>query len=533
MTREEKNQRKKEWKKKRKHKETNEKEKYKKITDRALKALYLINKDFDDKGNVLNDDERIALCGIVAERCESDFYFFAKNVLGFDLLTVETHKRWCDDLLNAISKGKKRVMRLKPRATYKTTVYGVSFVLWLWACVDPQIRIFYTSANGLLLSEVSDSIDRFLGSSKGDTLFSYIFDIVKDETAKNTSDVYNIKGRAGKGFSLVLRTSGGSTVGIHPNIIIIDDALDKNDRDSEATRQQKVRWFDSLWPLIVPFFSVKKNYYFESIFYIGTRWHMKDLCSYIFEKNKGISDKKKWDIEIESIYNKDGRSNYPEFISDEKIEEIKADISSEFFSCQYINDPLPDGTQLFDLKRLRLVRPEQIDLHLGQLLCVFDPSKGKSHNDFPAVWWLHYKDDIITFFDAIDKKIEITLLIHQIAARNKMHGCRTILFEDNNAFLLEDALEKAHNRINWRMNIETTHHGSESNKHERIISMQPELYSGHVQFMSDYENRYPEAINQIIFYPVYGNDDFPDCAQMGIEYFRQTHFTFHRYEEYY
>lgn len=610
-------------------------------------------------------------------------------MLKFDLLTEQTHKRWADDLQAAIKNNKKRIMRLKPRGTFKSTMYGIGLILWLWGCMDTQIRIFYTSANALLLNEVSDSIDRFLGSSKGDTLYSLIFNINKDEKAKNTSDVFNIDGRSGKGFSLILRTAGGSTVGIHPNVIISDDALDQNDRDSQATRDQKVRWFDSLSPLLVPFFSTRDNIVFETIFYIGTRWHMKDLCHHIFETNKKLPANLKWDIEVESIYNKDGKTNYPEFMTDEKIAGIKVGISDIFFSCnpgeapvlmsdfttkqikdmkigdkiigfthgeglknksklavtevlqirsrkadvvkvtlesgrvirctpdhkwyngrlnkdsyqtytpakvgrdllrvidchytqsfddllncrwlggmfdkvvkiepdgneivysmqtttgnyvvwgyaskncQYVNNPLAEGMQTFDLKKLTFVRMEQVDLTRGQLLCVFDPSKGKTSNDYPAVWWIHNYEDEMTFIDAIDEKIEITLMVHRIAAVNKSYGCRTMLFEDNNAFLLEDALIKAHANINWHVNIETVHHGSNTNKHERIISIQPELYSGHTRFMDDYVDRYPEAMNQIVFYPVYGNDDFPDAVQMGIEYFRQPHFKFQRYEECY
>ena len=60
--------------------------------------------------------------------------------------------------------------------------------------------------------------------------------------------------------------------------------------------------------------------------------------------------------------------------------------------------------------------------------------------------------------------------------------------------------------------------------------MQPVLYSGQVQFMADYEQRYPEAMSQLVFYGAYGHDDFPDCLQMGIEYFMQPRFKFQRYE---
>jgi hypothetical protein len=493
-----------------------------------LKALFLLKKNFEetDPEKKLNQIVEETLIAVLFDRSQESFYFFAKEVLEFDLMTDQTHKKWADDLQFSIKDNKKRFMRLKPRGTYKTTLYGVAFILWLWACQSPQIRIFYTSSNILLLQEVSDKLSQFIGTDKSETFFSYLFGIVRDPIAKNTGDVFNIMGRSGKGFSLILRTSGGSTVGIHPNVIIVDDPLDQNDRESEATRNQKERWFDSLTPLLVPFKC--DDVVFESIFYIGTVWHMQDLTYHIQKRNEKLPDAKKWDIEIEGVLKDDGTASYPEFFPMEKILEVQAGISEEFFACQYLNKALPEGLQIFKLEKLTFVREEQLNLKQGQLLCVFDPSRGKQSSDFPAVWWVHFFNNIITFYDAIDEKTELSILIPLIASRNKLLKCTNMLFEENGTMLMDSNIERAHKNINWYMNIETIHHST--NKDERILSMQPDLYSPGVQFMDDYKDRYPEAMNQIVFYPVYGKRDFPDCAHMAIEYFRQDHFVFTRYE---
>jgi predicted phage terminase large subunit-like protein len=240
-----------------------------------------------------------------------------------------------------------------------------------------------------------------------------------------------------------------------------------------------------------------------------------------------------WDIESESIIGPDGHSNYPEFFSDEKIRIKKSGMNEIFWSCQYLNNPLPEGMMTFNLKKLLFIRPSQFKeiFPYGQLICGFDPSLGKKHSDYPAVWWAHYYNDTITFFDAIDKKIELSLLVHQIAYRNKLYRCREMVYEDNGVTLVDKAIKDAHDRIGWRINIDPVHHGSDSNKNERIVSTQPELYSGAVQFLSDYETRYPEAMNQLIFYGAYTHDDFPDCMEMIISYFKRPHFRFVRYDQ--
>ena len=502
-----------------------------KAAERTKKALFLLRKDFNEGLILLEEMERIALCGIVIKYCTDDYFFFCREILEMDLLTEKTHKRWCDDLQGALHKDKKRLMRLKPRGCFKSTIYGVGLVLWLWGCQSPQLRIFYTSANALLLNEISDKLNQYIGTKKNDTFFSHIFGIIKDDTAKNTSDVINIQGRSGKGFSLILRTAGSSTVGIHPNFIIVDDPLDGYDRDSKATRDGKERWFDSLTPLLVPFFNTNNGLYFETILYIGTRWHMKDLVYYILEKNKKYSEDQKWDVEIEGIYNEEGEPSYPEFFPLSKILQVQAEISDIFFACQYRNDPLPEGLQIFDLDRLTFVREEQVQemKEKGEWLCVFDPALGKAAGDYPAVLWMIKYEDNLIIYDAIDRKTELALLFFQIAAKNKEYGCRRMRFENNNAILIEDKLREAHKRIDWKIHIDSIR--NTSNKEERIISCQPDLYSGYVKFMDDYLVRYPEAMNQIVFFGAWDHDDFPDCMALGLAFFKQKHFKFHVYNE--
>ena len=133
-------------------------------------------------------------------------------------------------------------------------------------------------------------------------------------------------------------------------------------------------------------------------------------------------------------------------------------------------------------------------------------------------------NNTITIFDAIDEKIELAALIPIIAQKNKDLGCRIMIFESNNAMLIEQNLEKAHKRIEHKILLEAIHHGSGANKRERIVSMQPELYSGAVQFIDDYEKRYAEFFNQLVFYGAYGWDDGPDTASMLISYLKEEQF---------
>src|SRR5687768_1990139 len=160
----------------------------------------------------LDELELAARKSIIMAASKHSFYFFAKEVLGFNKLTKETHKKWADELqrewLRVDYFG-----RLKPRGTFKTTLYGEAFMLWVWGCFSPEIRFFYTSANEALLGDVSTHLDYFVGL-KTDSLYYNVFGIKRDREARtNTNETFNIIGRdkKAKGASLMFRTAGGAT----------------------------------------------------------------------------------------------------------------------------------------------------------------------------------------------------------------------------------------------------------------------------------------------------------------------------------
>ena len=60
------------------------------------------------------------------EKCKKDFYFFAKEILGYSKLT-DLHKGWCTELEDL---SITRKIDLEPRGTYKSTVKTMAYTLW-------------------------------------------------------------------------------------------------------------------------------------------------------------------------------------------------------------------------------------------------------------------------------------------------------------------------------------------------------------------------------------------------------------------
>jgi predicted phage terminase large subunit-like protein len=183
-----------------------------------------------------------------------------------------------------------------------------------------------------------------------------------------------------------------------------------------------------------------------------------------------------------------------------------------FFALQYLNQVVPEGAQKFPKERLHFYSAH--DIKYGKNYCFFDPSKGKKESDFPAVIWVNWYKNKARLFDAIDDRIEIADLIKIIADMNKKYYVVSMIAEDNGTLLLEDNLLKAHKTIGYPISLIMVHESM--NKEARIRDMQPQLFSGFFSFHEDYEKKYPELMNQVIFYPAWGNDDFPDVIQKSI-----------------
>jgi hypothetical protein len=497
---------------------------------RGIKACRLLNQHL--RGEISLEDDKIKnLKFVVGHVSRQSFFFFSKYVLGFNLLTEETHRKWAYDLQGKFKKYT-RFMRLKPRKTFKTTLYGEAFILWLWATVSEKLHIFYTSANSTLLTEVSAHLDHYLKVGN-DSLYTFVFGIERDSRlTPNTSDTINIKGKDSsiKGSSLTFRTAGGSTNGIHPHVIIVDDPMDLSDRTSPATRKAKELWFDSLTPLLMEF--ELDNKLFSLLMVIATRWHLADLISYILEKDsQKTNEEDKFNVEIESIYDDNKEPMYPEFFGEDAIRVIKENISDVFFACQYLNRPLPEGLMVFDREKMWFFDPSMLNLRDGQNVCFFDPSKGKEESDFPAVVWVNFNKNTLRFFDAIDKLIMLNDMLKLIAKRNILYKIPLMVFEDNGTMLLEENIKNAHKELdeNFKITIKGVHEGA--NKDERIVNMQPNMYNGSMQFRLDYKTSYPEMMNQIFFYPAWGAVDYPDVVEKAATYFLKPKFEFKRYEK--
>ena len=456
----------------------------------------------------------------LVRRCNKDIFFFAKYVLGFNKMVKRTHGRWADALYKAITVYS-FMMFLKPRKTFKTSFYGEAFILWLWAVFGSDIRVLYTSMNKLLIDEVAQHINKFLKKDPR-VLYQFLFNVSRDDDMPNTRYEINLTGSdEEKGKSLVFRTAGADTVGIHPHVIVVDDPCGKKDRESKAERDQKKLWFQTLIPLLEKY--EVDGWVIKILLYSATKWHYDDLtCSIIRDEDR--NDESMWHIEVESLFDKNGKLMYPEIYTHEELRLMKSQMSDEYWATQMLNEVLPESMQKFDKKRFhwfdyddRFHETEKEFIYKeGTNYCIFDPSQGERDSDYPAVIWVNKRGKTLDIFDAIDEKYPLEKILVMIAQKNLKYGVPMMIYEESSVSMLKKNLKEAHAKLGHKIVLKPIKHTT--SKRERIMNMQPWLYNGSVRFRKDYEQAYQELMDQLIFYGAWGFDDFPDVIETAIAF---------------
>lgn len=483
------------------------------ILNRASRAVKEL-KQFISGNLHLDQSDVAARRALIKAASRASFYFFAKSVLGLSRMTHQTHLRWCNDLQDDFWKFD-YLMRLKPRNTFKTSIYGEAFILWIWATVSQKVRFFYTSANSALLQEVSAHMKHYLGP---DSVYSLVFGVRMALDAKNTEDVINLVGRdyESKGSSLIFRPAGGSTNGLHPHVVIIDDPMDREDRESQAIRDRKKRWMDSLEPLIDEFL-VNGNR-IRKMMFIATRWHLDDLVAYTLALNDKVENPaQRWSVEVEGVFLADGVTpRYPELMDADWIRDKRTKMDPVFFSCQYLNTPLPEGARIFDSSSFSVFNVRALDTASGVKVCFLDPSQGRKGSDWPAVFWGSWQDETLFILDALKEKMRLGDLLEWISHKNLEHQVDVYAYETNGTTLLDETMWAHGRTVGWTPQIVQIHESR--SKEVRITLMQPAVQSGQIRFRDDWATAYPEMIAQLEYFPVHPNDDFPDVIEKGLSY---------------
>lgn len=427
-------------------------------------------------------------------------YYIAKYMLGYSKLTTDVHKRWCDDLERS-RRSYKRIMLLKPRGTYKSSIYTISQVVEL--IMEDYIKHKKFTQRILIVSATDDLATQLLYEIKQHLMND---DAVKDFFGRNIIMSENkqavfLSPRIGhKEPNIKARGSGSAIVGEHYDVIIADDIVNSDDRESEAKRERNAKWFEDIISIIEP-----DGY----VLVAGTRWHLDDVYGRLIVKNKKLKPKFQYHIEVEKAVDDDGRPNFPSILPADRLEALRIEKGVVEFASQYMNDPLSAGIQIFDKEKMHFYTEYGAGNVLYQndrTIAYLDPALGRE-GDYIVFVIGTVKDNTLLVRDAVmTNSVPIMDFINIITNYYAMYDF-TLLYIETNGFqsLVADACRDA--------NLPVQDVGNRKKKEIRIESMEPFFSSGKIKFRDDWEDVYEEFVNQICNYPVDRHDDAPDALE--------------------
>lgn len=244
-----------------------------------------------------------------------------------------------------------RKLGLLPRYHGKTRVGTVAFIMW-WLMKRPNDRV-------LIVSETSDLAEAMLKMIKDlyaeirdtkDTELAYVYKVMGDWVGSPWKENYVfVKQRTTKGTDPSIATAGimSEVTSKHFDLIICDDLIGEKNTKTKEQLQKAIDHYSSLTEVG----DVDKDRVTTFILW-GTTWDYNDLYARILNKMKTQYDILKlrcWDDErcrqpTKTLFPEKFSLDYLKSVYKNKM--LTGDLDG--FYRQYLNEPLPKGSSIFD-----------------------------------------------------------------------------------------------------------------------------------------------------------------------------------------
>ncbi len=439
---------------------------------------------------------------------EISFYSFAKHVLGYSKLS-DVHKKWAE---YADSKHQRK-MFIFPRASYKSTVFTISYALWR-IVQDPNIRILICNAT----NDMSESFLREISSHMlRNQKFIELFGNLLDPKASKISSI-TVVNRTKHSKEPTVSCCGvlGNLVSMHVDLCLCDDLSNAADRESESIRSKKKSWYKDLLSIVELTGDIQV---------VATPWHFSDLLAYIeYELNPKLEPSEQYLIIKEGCYLEDNITpRFPTILTTEILERLKIEKGPLEFSSQYMCKVMPAESQVFfeeDFKTFEYLGTNRVldneKVNTVEFVGYCDLSIGKSKSsDFTGLVTLGkgtegtvYIIDVVLERMPPDKTMDTIFVKHKIF-NYRSYGIESNVFQS----LFSDQMKKASTEHQAYLPIVEVGHSS--NKQLRIQSLQPLIKQGVLKIRSDWKDSrdYKELILQFVQFPLGSHDDGPDAVE--------------------
>ncbi|SFG92261.1 phage uncharacterized protein (putative large terminase), C-terminal domain-containing protein [Desulfotomaculum arcticum] len=440
---------------------------------------------------------------------EMDIEFFALCYFPkyFDRMFGEFHKELFLELKYMLdNKGLIEAFGL-PREHGKSTINSFLFPLYSTLYDKSQFTLIISATEQIALP----FLDMIKDELENNQLLIEDFGIYKGNRWNN-NEIW-IRGRGGIDACIMIRGIDGSLRGLHwknfrPMLVLLDDLLKDDTARSEAKREQVKNTFTDV---IIPIGTRDTN-----ILVVGTILHEEDLMAELLRgKIPGVRSIKKsavinfaerddlwgkWEAKYNNLQDLDRVETAKSFFYDHQDEMLEGTeiLWSEYLDYYYLmckkqamgdksfykelqNDPRSTDDYIFQDIQYWDRLPDFEDM---ELVMYIDPAiKAGKRNDYSAITVLakHSKTNQKYVVDGTLYKLLPDDLFQVAVEKIQQYPVEKIGFETTQA---QSYMKQKFEEELWKNKIYTPVDEviSKGQKHERIISLEPEIKKGHILF---------------------------------------------------
>lgn len=444
-----------------------------------------------------------------------NFYAFCVECLSYDKL-YDPHEQWCreiqrfyEEFENRTPGYGKRALRLMPRGTFKSTIFTVSFALWMLTR-DPNLRI-------LIFSGKEGNAKNFLHEIKKHMTMNEFFRECYghwDEGADRwttTDIIIGPRTIARKEPSIAVIGKGTEITSMHFDVALVDDLVTRDDRDSAAAREISRVALQDLESIMEGDSLVSA---------VGTHWHFDDAYTWIRnDLNRQLEEqgKRPWEIHVETVYEADGQTErFARIIPD--LEDLKIKRGLVDFYANYLNNPLPPDTQLFNEQSLTFFSYDPEEYRDLRKYGYWDPAsteRGAGRDpDYHAIVIVAANGGMCDVIDVWMQQNKPSVGYDRATAFAREYRLAELRVETWHLPDAADNLEKTFRAE--RISTAVSGIKQTGAKLSRIQSLEPLTSAGRIRFRRDWRecsHSYRLFMEQLTMYPVASHDDGPDALE--------------------
>ncbi len=289
------------------------------------------------------------------ERGLADLDYFNSEILGYGKspynLRSECHhemNRWLQDVF---ASEKQIHVMLEPRGHGKSILGGAGHTIWR-ICRNPNIQIRYMHADEDMAAEVMSQIR---GQVENNDMLRVLYEteLVRPDTEggirripSNTDDaIYANRTFSPRTVTLKMLGYKSGKIGTHVDLFVLDDLVNEKTCATPILMEGVKDFMRKIPPLL-------RDPAHSRVFVPGTRWDPHDAYGFLMEGDEFKDDTRKM---VNSCFMDEAETiaRWPEKYSVETLHKMEVKMTKFFFSANMRNEPIPRGSQLFDVEKVK------------------------------------------------------------------------------------------------------------------------------------------------------------------------------------